>query len=134
LSVVTARINYWRPLAEDQGRQIGLLLPKGAVRVGLSALELGDVVDILIDNIFAHTPEGTAFRLELVAAAATATLVVADAGPGFPTERGEPRPGTSGMGLRIARRLVARAHGTLATSAAGAGGSEVRIELPLVGG
>ncbi len=134
LEVVTARMNYWRPLAEDQGRPIDLRLPRGPVRVALSTLQLGDVVDICVDNIFAHTPEGTAFRVELTATGGRATLLVADSGPGFPVERGEPRPGTSGMGLAIARRLVAHAHGTLSTSAPGVAASVVRIELPLLEG
>jgi len=133
-AVVTARMNYWRPLAEDQERTIGLVLPTGSVHVGLSALELGDVVDICVDNIFAHTPEGTDFRMSLTTEDGHATLVVADDGPGFPAEPGEHRPGTSGMGLAIARRLVARAHGTLTTSAPGTPGSEIRVELPLVEG
>lgn len=132
LAVVTARVDHWRPLAEDQGRRVAVNLPEAPVRVGLSELELGDVVDICIDNIFAHTSEDTGFRVELAAAADRVTLVVADSGPGFPLERKESRPGTSGMGLTIARRLVGRAHGTLHTSPAGVAGSEVRIELPVV--
>jgi signal transduction histidine kinase len=132
LAVVAARVDHWLPLAEDQGRDVAVSLPEASVRVGLSELELGDVVDICIDNIFAHTPEDTAFRVELAATPDRVTLVVADSGPGFPLERTESRPGTSGMGLPIARRLVGRAHGSLHTSPAGAPGSEVRIELPVV--
>ena len=129
-ALVAARIDYWRPLAEDQQRTVEVDLPGEPLRVGLSALELGDVVDICIDNIFAHTPDGAGLAVSLATTASTAVLVVRDAGPGFPTAPAPSRPGTSGMGLQIARRLVQSAHGTLTTSPPGRPGAEVRIELP----
>lgn len=130
-AVVAARIDYWRPLAEDQGRAVAVSLPSGPLRVGLSELELSDVVDIGIDNIFAHTPEGTAFGVALSRVGEEVVLVLSDEGPGFPTVRPAARQGTSGMGLEIARRLVGRARGILETSPAGTPGGEVRIRMPL---
>jgi len=130
-AVVAARIDYWRPLAEDQGRAVAVTLPSGPLRVGLSELELSDVVDIGIDNIFAHTPEGTAFGVALSRVGDEVVLVLSDEGPGFPTVRPVARQGTSGMGLEIARRLVGRARGILETSPAGTPGGEVRIRMPL---
>jgi len=130
-AVVAARIDYWRPLAEDQGRAVAVSLPSGPLRVGLSELELSDVVDIGIDNIFAHTPEGTAFGVALSRVGEEVVLVLSDEGPGFPTVRPVARQGTSGMGLEIARRLVGRARGILETSPAGTPGGEVRIRMPL---
>ena len=38
-------------------------LPGGAVAQD----DLADLVDVLVDNVFAHTPEGTAFRVDLFA-------------------------------------------------------------------
>ena len=133
LGVVTARIDYWRPLAEDQGRAVGAVFPEGPLGVPLTELDLGDIVDICIDNVFAHTPEGTGFEVRLSADAGRVVLTISDDGPGFTAQAGEPRPGTSGMGLQIVRRLVAGASGTLTTSAPGAPGGQVRIVLPLVG-
>lgn len=130
-AVVAARIDYWRPLAEDQGRAVAVSLPSGPLRVGLSELELSDVVDVGIDNIFAHTPEGTAFGVALSRVGDEVVLVLSDEGPGFPTVRPVARQGTSGMGLEIARRLVGRARGILETSPAGTPGGEVRIRMPL---
>ena len=129
VGVVTARTEWWRPLAEDQDRVFDVGLPTSGQRVGLSALELGDVVDICIDNVFAHTPEGTGLAVKLAVEGDAVTLVVRDNGAGFPAQRSEPRPGTSGLGLQIARRLVEHAHGSLTTSAPGTPG-EVRITLP----
>ena len=129
VGVVAARTEWWRPLAEDQDRVFDVGLPTSGLRVGLSALELGDVVDICIDNVFAHTPEGTGLSVKLAGEGDAVTLVVRDNGAGFPAHRSEPRPGTSGLGLQIARRLVEHAHGSLTTSAPGTPG-EVRITLP----
>lgn len=129
VGVISSRVDWWRPLAEDQDRIFDVSLPSAGLRVGLSALELGDVVDILIDNVFAHTSEGTGLAVTLNGADGTTTLVVRDEGPGFPARRAEPRPGTSGVGLQLARRLVEQAHGSLSTSAPGTP-AEVRIELP----
>jgi signal transduction histidine kinase len=132
-AVVAARIDYWRPLAEDQDRALEVELPAQRTPVGLSALDLGDLLDICIDNIFAHTPDGVGFRVALEVAGDVAHLVIGDGGAGFPSRPAGPRPGTSGLGLQLARRTVERAHGALRTSAAGHPGGEVRIDLPLAG-
>ncbi|MFZ0529355.1 MAG: HAMP domain-containing sensor histidine kinase, partial [Propionicimonas sp.] len=131
VAVVGARVDYWTPLAEDQGRSTTVTMPKAPLRVGLSALELGDVVDVCIDNIFAHTPEGTAFEVRLVAEPDRAELSISDHGPGFPQER-QARPGSSGEGLHIVRRLAQRVGGSVRTSPVGRPGAEVTVRLPLV--
>lgn len=131
-AVVAARVDYWRPLAEDQGRVVDVELPNHPVRVPLSALELTDVVDICIDNIFAHTGEEVGFEVALSREGGRAALVISDRGEGFPERPSEPRHGTSGLGLKIARRTVEGAHGVLTTSSPGVPGASVRIELPLV--
>jgi signal transduction histidine kinase len=131
VAVVRARVEYWRPLAEDQGRSVRAIIPEQVIRVPVSALELADVVDICLDNIFAHTPDEVGFRIELAANPNKATLLIADEGPGFPTQPSQPRRGTSGMGLELARRVVERAHGRFSRSAVGVPGAQVLIELPL---
>ncbi len=130
-AVVAARLDYWRPLAEDQGRAVDLHLPPQPVQVTLGQLDLGDVVDICIDNIFAHTPDGTGFRLSLEADDHQAVLVIGDEGAGFPLAAPQQRRGTSGLGLQLARRTVEEAHGSLHTSVPGHPGAEVRICLPI---
>lgn len=132
VALVTARADYWHPLAEDQGREFQVQVPASPLRVSMSSLQLGDVVDICIDNVFAHTDEGVNFSVQLSRADDLALLVISDEGPGFSPVAAPTRPGTSGMGLRIARRLVAGAGGSVTLSPPGAG-SSVRIELPLQG-
>ena len=102
------------------------------MRVALSALELTDVVDICIDNIFAHTREEVGFEVGLETSDNQAVLVVRDHGDGFAAGLTQPRQGTSGLGLKIARRTVEHAHGVLTTSAPGEAGAQVRVELPVV--
>lgn len=130
-TVVADRVGYWRPLAEDQERAFEVGLPERPVPVVMNALDLGDVVDICVDNVFAHTAEGTGFAVGLQVTGDRARLWVRDEGEGFGLARPAPRPGTSGMGLQIARRLVEQAGGRFETSAPGRAGAEVRIELPL---
>jgi signal transduction histidine kinase len=131
VAVVAARIDYWRPLAEDQGRAVEANLPERPVRVVLSASDLTDIVDICIDNIFAHTQDGVGFRVGLERSGRGAVLLVRDEGAGFPATPAERRPGTSGLGLQLARRTVEQVHGSLAMSAPGQPGAEVTIEIPV---
>ncbi|PFG17586.1 signal transduction histidine kinase [Propionicimonas paludicola] len=129
-AVVAERIAFWTPLAEDQGRALNVRLPAGRLPVPLSALALGDAVDIGIDNVFAHTPEGTSFAVELTAEATQILLTITDSGPGPVSEEPEPRRGTSGQGLRILQRLVADVGGHAEAAPVPQGGFRVQISLP----
>lgn len=136
-SVVTDRIAFWSVLAEDQRRELDVAVAPGPLTVGVTAADLSDLVDIVVDNVFAHTPDGTGFAVRLDAEAdAGVVLEVTDRGPGATaTENGERRQGTSGLGLEIARRTAEGVGGSLlfTQGADGAGnprGAVVRIALP----
>ncbi len=131
VAVVAARVAYWTPLAEDQDRALRVDLPPGPVRVGLGAADLGDLVDICIDNVFAHTSEGVGLTVTLTRSGASAILVVADDGPGFAEKPGQQRQGSSGFGLQIVGRVLAKVGGSLRTSAPGVPGGRVELTLPL---
>ena len=100
-----------------------------------STEDLAALVDVLLDNVFSHTPDGSAIRVGLAARpGGGATLVVDDAGPGFPdgvdvVDRGTSGAGSSGLGLAIAARTAAGSGGSLHTEASDAGGGRVRVEL-----
>jgi signal transduction histidine kinase len=134
-AVVGERVAFWRPLAEDQDRDLTVALVDGPLRVALAEEDLRDLVDVVVDNVFAHTPEGTALRVTtgLHGAGADARLVlaVADAGPGFAAERTQ-RPGTTGLGLDIAARTAEGVGGTLRRGASPTGGALVEVELPVL--
>lgn len=108
--VVAERAAYWSALAEDQGRAVVLDLPDRAVRCAVDGGDLADAVDVLVDNVFAHTEETAGFRVSLAVEHEAVVLEVADDGPPLVLPRGV-RPGSTGLGLQIVRRTAARAGG-----------------------
>jgi signal transduction histidine kinase len=132
--VLHDRAEFWRALAEEQGRPFAVVLPEHGVPVPLASDDLADLVDVLIDNVFLHTPDGTGFRVSAELAGDLLHVEVADAGPGFAGPRdvdGPRRVGSTGLGLDIARRTVLGCGGTLSTGAAPEGGALVVMELPI---
>ena len=115
--VVRDRARFWAVLAVHQGRTLDVLVPAGAAPVPLAAGELGAALDVLVDNVFRHTPAGTALALEVTSAPDRVVVAVADAGPGLAahelTERGRSGAGSTGIGVDVARRTAERAGGSL---------------------
>jgi signal transduction histidine kinase len=128
--VVRDRVAFWAPLAEDQRRRLVVDLPDGPTPVALDEVDLRDVLDVLIDNVFAHTPEGTEFAVQLVRDDRDTRLVVSDRGPGPGADR-RSGPGHTGLGLEIVRRTVEPAGGAVEVGAAPEGGTVVGVRLPL---
>jgi len=133
-AVVRERAAYWRALAEDQERWMTVELPPHRLLVRASAQDLGACVDILLENVFAHTPDGTAFSVRVSQrAGGGAWLAVSDNGPGFslpyPPERGRSSGGSTGLGLDIARRIAESTGGTFTLGRSPHGGGAVTIGL-----
>jgi signal transduction histidine kinase len=132
-AVVRDRMGFWAPLAEDQERRLDVEVPGHSIEVAIDADDLADVVDVLVDNVFAHTPEGTPFRVSLVGDGELVELRVEDDGPGLPAghlvARGVSGAGSSGLGLDIVRRAGAASGGGLSVSRSGSGGAEVCVRL-----
>ncbi|HEY6314933.1 MAG TPA: HAMP domain-containing sensor histidine kinase [Streptosporangiaceae bacterium] len=132
--VIADRTAFWWPLAEDQDRWMTVDLEPGPVGVRVSRDDLAACADILLENVFAHTPEGVAFTIRLsLRTAGGAWLVVADEGPGFgdidPTQRGLSRGGSTGLGLDIARRIAEASGGSLTVGRSASGGGAVTLGL-----
>ncbi|NHZ70110.1 MAG: hypothetical protein GWP18_00540 [Proteobacteria bacterium] len=137
--VVEARVMFWSPLAEEQGRHV-------EVRVGdlpaVVSIPLGDaeaMVDALLENVLAHTEDGTRFRVLVEVRDATVTVSIEDAGPGFEDasviERGTSSADSTGLGLDIVRRTVEGVGGHLALGESGAlGGAGIVAQIPLATG
>jgi signal transduction histidine kinase len=138
-AVVAERAAFWLPLAEDTDRAMTTELASGGLPVRLSAEDLATCMDILLENVFAHTPDGAGLAIRLSRrAAGGAWLVVADDGPGFrspdPTERGRSGGGSTGLGLDIARRIAESSGGTLTIGPSASGGGSVTVGLGPVAG
>ncbi|RHW27574.1 sensor histidine kinase [Nocardioides immobilis] len=129
-AVVADRMAFWSALAEDQGRPVDLRLTEGPAPVAVDAADLTDVLDVLVDNVFAHTPESAAITVSVDALDGQVLIAVADTGPGIrpPAEAGQ-RPGSTGLGLQIARRTVAAIGGTI--DIASGAGTTVTLRLPV---
>ncbi|GAA2091575.1 sensor histidine kinase [Actinomadura alba] len=132
--VVADRVRFWAVLAEDQDRRLTAPDPQVPLPVALGRDDLTTCVDALLGNVFAHTPEGTAFTVRLEPRPlGGARLTVADDGPGFatsrPLERGASGGGSSGLGLDIVRRAAESSGGALSVDRSAGGGALVVLDL-----
>jgi signal transduction histidine kinase len=131
--VIGERTAFWSVLADDQEREMRVELAPGPVLVAVAAPELAACMDALLGNVFAHTPEGTAFTVRLQPGAGGGALVsVEDGGPGFPggdpVRRGASGGGSTGLGLDIARQAAEASGGSL-TVRNTAAGAQVLLEF-----
>ncbi|WP_460440296.1 sensor histidine kinase [Amycolatopsis stemonae] len=131
-AVVGERAEFWSVLAQDQDRAVTVALDPGPLPVAVGEPELAACLDALLGNVFAHTPEGTAYTIRLTAAPGGARLEVADEGPGFDfdgVERGASGAGSTGLGLDIARQTARASGGTFHVSRVRPRGARVVLEL-----
>jgi two-component system OmpR family sensor kinase len=133
--------------AADPQRSLALDLPDGPAIVRGDRLRLRQVLDNLLANIRDHTDPGTTATVTLADGDGTATLTVADNGPGMSTDeaahaferfwQAEPtpthlRPGT-GLGLAIVAELVAAQGGTITLDTSPGAGTTFTIRFPTDG-
>lgn len=133
-AVVSSRVQFWSVLAEDQGRRMDVDIPDHRrLLARIDAAELADVVDVLIDNVFAHTPDGVPLSVEVSESGDDVVVAVGDGGPGMPADdvvaRGVSRGGSSGLGLDIAVRAAIAGGGGLDVTRSPLGGALVRVRI-----
>jgi two-component system OmpR family sensor kinase len=106
---------------------------------------LRQVLDNLLSNVRAHTPEGTETTVRVDQVGDEAEIEVRDNGPGMPGEdarrvferfyRADPArsrtSGGSGLGLSIVSAIVEAHHGTVSASSAPGEGMTVTVRLPI---
>jgi len=128
-AVVRERMQFWQVLAEDQGRDFGQEVPSSPMLVRLTADDLASAIDILFQNVFLHTPEGTAFGISVAARESLVDVTVWDEGPGFDLSEREDVVGSTRLGLSIARKLAEASGGTLIVAHGSHGGARVTLRL-----
>lgn len=132
---VRERVAFWAVLAEDTDRRTRVDITPGPLAVAAARADLGAAVDALLGNVFAHTPDGTAFAVHLAAApSGGAVLTVSDDGPGpapgtDPLRRGASGAGSTGLGLDIARQVGERSGGGLDLRPVPGGGLAVVLRM-----
>jgi signal transduction histidine kinase len=132
------------PTADRHRTAISIANGAGAVAVA-DPDRVAQIMRILIDNVLTHTPEGTAIKVGTATASdagapiGSASLIVADDGPGIGARARErvferfytgDELGGSGLGLAIARELVVRMGGDLVV-ASHRGRTEFTVRLPV---
>ncbi|MFD0023218.1 ATP-binding protein [Streptomyces sp. NPDC058382] len=143
--VIRERMAFWSALAEDEGREVRLAGVDRTVRIPVARPELAAALDALLGNVFRHTPEGTAFAVDVHHSGDAVIVLVSDAGAGIadPTAalarggsgRGGAKDavGSTGLGLDIVRRVAESTGGDVRIGRSVLGGTEVRIWIGLGG-
>ncbi|WP_372351448.1 sensor histidine kinase [Streptomyces sp. KL116D] len=132
--VIRERMDFWSALAEDEGRKVRVAGIDRPVRIPVVRGELVAALDALLGNVFRHTPEGTAFAVDVHSGEDAVIVLVSDAGPGIldpeaamARGRGSGSDGSTGLGLDIVRRLAESTGGDVRIGSSVLGGTEVRI-------
>jgi len=139
----------FRARFEDRGVALAVDVPVG-LNVNADANRTAQVLENLLDNALRHTPAGGRVTVCARPAGALARIEVRDTGPGVPEAlreaifrrlfRGDPARAAvlgegSGIGLTIARELVARQGGEIwVEDAGGPGAGEAHENAPAGGG
>jgi signal transduction histidine kinase len=107
---------------------------------------LRQVVDNLLANVRAHTPEGTTATVEVKQVGTTAQVVVRDHGPGMPSQDAarvferfyrvdaarDRAHGGTGLGLSIVSAIVSAHGGTVSARSAPGRGMTVTVSIPVI--
>ncbi len=103
--------------------------------VAMADGDLAELVDTLLDNVFAHTPEGADVRVSVARRAPTGS----SSGSRTPARgcrcrgaRGHSAGGSTGLGLAIVHRLAEQAGGEVGLGRSDLGGLRVTVALPTV--
>jgi signal transduction histidine kinase len=131
-AVVRNRVEFWSALTDEQRRPRQVSLPDHPLPVRAAAGDLAAAVDALLENVVAHTADGTAFTVALSPTEGGARLEITDDGTGIPVAsevRGRSDRGSTGLGLDIARRCAEASGGSMTIGRTASGGASVVLDL-----
>jgi signal transduction histidine kinase len=141
-AIVRRSMSDCRPLARASGIELIAEIAEGAT-IAANASRLGRAVENLLENAIQHSPpQGTVTARMVPSGAGAVRLDVTDEGPGFPPEHMEKlftpfftlRPGGTGLGLTIAKKIVEDLNGAIRLSNDAARGARVTVLLPVLEG
>jgi signal transduction histidine kinase len=131
VAVCAERVAFWSALAQDAGRPVDRRLPAGQIRVRASEADLAAALDALLENVFAHTPDGAPMCVEVsLLPDGGGRVVISDGGPGLNAVAAGRRlsgVGSTGLGMDIARRTAESAGGAMRTGTSVLGGAAVEL-------
>jgi signal transduction histidine kinase len=135
-AVVEERSLFWGALADDDGRHwTCTVMPPGPHPIRLADADAAAAVDVLLGNVFAHTPDGSPYAVSVTRLGDRIELAVDDGGPGIADEsvldRGSSAAGSTGLGLDIAASSAQAAGGALRVERSPLGGARVVLDLPV---
>jgi len=136
--VTEDRVAFWGALADDDGRTWACEIdPPGPHIVRLERADVVAAVDVLLGNVFAHTPDGTRYGVSVRRHDGRVQLAVEDAGPGITDAtvlvRGASGVGSTGLGLDIVASSARAAGGELRVERSPSlGGARLVLDLPTV--
>ncbi len=137
-AIVTERAEFWGALADDDGRPWTCTVRPGAHPVRLGEADAAAMVDVVLGNVFAHTPEGSPYQVSVTHLDDRVVLTVDDGGPGIADAdavvgRGASAAGSTGLGMDIASSSARAAGGELRIERSPLGGARVVLDLPAAG-
>jgi signal transduction histidine kinase len=137
------------PLFRERGVTLAVAPAPGGLAVEVDPEQVGRALRNVLVNAAQHAPIGSSVRLSVTAAAGEAILRAADSGPGiaaadlphvferfYRADEGRgpgPARSGSGIGLTIARELLAANRGRIWVDDSGPGGTTFAVALPLAG-
>lgn len=130
-----------RALAESRGARLVMKIPPGLPRVFVDARQIAHVFSNFVSNAVKHTKPGGEIVLRAESHNGNVRFSVSDHGPGIPLQyqsqlfnRFFRVPGSestgAGLGLAIAREIVAAQGGTIGVNSKPGEGSEFYFDLP----
>ena len=129
-----------RDLAHERNIDIELLAFEDVAYVQGDRRALRTILDNLITNALRYTPDGGHIRLGAAEQPERVQFFVHDNGRGIETERlptifgrftGDPKSGSSGLGLALVRRLVESQGGQVSVESRLGAGTTFRFTLPI---
>ncbi len=136
-AIVADRAEFWLPLALEENREVDVRVDPGEAIVAMASRDAEAVIDALLENVLAHTPEGTPMCVQVEIAADIVRIIIEDAGPGYEDAsmitRGISSGDSTGLGLDIVRRAVEASSGSIHIGTSESlGGASVVLTLPIV--